>query len=174
MADETRQSDETRQKVVTLRSLELPSSEMLESVSAGPQSEAEKLTLARYQQVMERLRQETQNAGSELMITVPDREVSLLQSEIARRAEADRALDAGGLEVKFGTGFGGGDWFGWIAACSITWTVAWPIRRCGRQRPAPRSSPTQRGCARPPTGERGSTAPRRSRNRCGKRRPSTC
>jgi hypothetical protein len=114
MADETRQSDETRQKVVTLRSLELPSSEMLESVSAGPQSEAEKLTLARYQQVMERLRQETQNAGSELMITVPDREVSLLQSEIARRAEADRALDAGGLEAKFGTGFGGGDWFGWI------------------------------------------------------------
>ncbi len=49
MADETRQSDETRQKVVTLRSLELPSSEM-ESVSAGPQSEADKLTLARYQQ----------------------------------------------------------------------------------------------------------------------------
>jgi hypothetical protein len=113
MADETRQSDETRQKVVTLRSLQLPSSEM-ESVSAGPQSEADKLTLARYQQVMERLRQETQIAGSELMITVPDREVSLLQSEIARRAEADRALDAGGLEAKFGTGFAGGDWFGWI------------------------------------------------------------
>ena len=114
MADETRQSDETRQKVVTLRSLELPSSDMLESASAGPQSETEKLTLARYQQVMERLRQETQNAGAELMITVPDREVSLLQSEIARRAEADRVLDAGGLEAKFGTGFGGGDWFGWI------------------------------------------------------------
>ena len=48
------------------------------------------------------------------MITVPDRDVSLLQSELARQADADKQLEAGGLEVKFGTGFGGGDWFGWI------------------------------------------------------------
>jgi hypothetical protein len=114
MADETRKTGEAGQKIVTLRSLELPASETLEAVSPGPQGAADQLTLARYQQIMERLRQETQNAGAELMITVPDREVSLLQSEISRRADADRALNAGGLEAKFGTGIGGGDWFGWI------------------------------------------------------------
>ena len=77
----------------------------------GMDALVDELLLARYYQVMERLRQETDAAGSDLMITVPDREVSLLQSEMARRAEADRALDAGGREVKFGTGFGGGSSF---------------------------------------------------------------
>jgi hypothetical protein len=69
---------------------------------------------ARYQQIMERLRQETRDKGGDLLITVQDREVSLLQSALAAQAEADRALPAGGQEVKFGTGFGGGDWFGWV------------------------------------------------------------
>jgi hypothetical protein len=48
------------------------------------------------------------------MITLPDREASLLQSELARQAAAGKALGAGGQEAKFGTGFAGGDWFGWI------------------------------------------------------------
>jgi len=40
MADETRKTGEAGQKIVTLRSLELPASETLESVSAGPQGAA--------------------------------------------------------------------------------------------------------------------------------------
>lgn len=105
--------NEGQPKVVTLRSLELPETAALESMTTSRSAEDE-LVLARYYQVMERLRQETDDAGSDLMITVPDREVSLLQSEMARRAAAERALDAGGQEVKFGTGLAGGDWFGWI------------------------------------------------------------
>jgi hypothetical protein len=107
-------ADERDQKIVTLKSLTPPATATRGLESPAAESPAMKLTMARYYQIMERLRQETADRGSELMITVQDREVSLLQSEMARRAEADRALGAGGKEVKFGTGAGGGDWFGWI------------------------------------------------------------
>jgi hypothetical protein len=50
------------------------------------------------------------------MVTAQDREVSLFQSELARRADQVQPVQAGGLEVKFGTGFGGGDWFGWVSS----------------------------------------------------------
>jgi len=106
-------ADQVRDKIVTLKSLELP---MTESIAGPAQAETpeSQLAMARYYQVMERLRQETRDVGTEMLVTVQDREVSLLQSEMARRAKAERTLDAGGLEVKFGTGFAGGDWFGWI------------------------------------------------------------
>ena len=50
-----------------------------------------RLSIERYYQIMERLRQETADTGSELMITVPDREVSILQSELARQGTRMRA-----------------------------------------------------------------------------------
>ena len=107
-----------RDRIVTLESLQPPMNESLESTSAEPRPELEtlqgRLRVERYYQIMERLRQETSNTGSNLMITVPDREASRLQSELARQARDGRALDSGGREVKFGTGVGGGDWFGWM------------------------------------------------------------
>jgi hypothetical protein len=106
--------DQLSQKVVTLRSLAVPRAGALESAMVSAQSEEDRLRMARYQQIMERLRQETGDTGAELMVTVQDRDVSLLQSELARQATAERALLPGGLEVKFGTGLTGGDIFGWI------------------------------------------------------------
>jgi hypothetical protein len=104
------------QKVVTLRSLELPETESRESPASleKRQTPEEQMALARYNQIAERLRQATADTGPDLMVTVQDRDVSRLQSELARRASAERRLAAGGLEVKFGTGLGGGDWFGWM------------------------------------------------------------
>lgn len=104
-----------RNKIVTLESLQPPMTEGLESLDRpAAESPENRLRSARYAQIMERLRQETSHAGSNIMITVQDREVSILQSELARQAAEGRTLDSGGLEAKFGTGFFGGDWFGWI------------------------------------------------------------
>lgn len=109
-----------REKVVTLESLELPASpESPGGGDAGLESRAETesigmIRLERYQQIKERLRQESRAVGSDLMVTVPDREVSLMQSAIARDAEARKELPGGAREVKFGTGVFGGDILGWI------------------------------------------------------------
>ena len=103
-----------REKIVTLESLQPPMTEGRESTRRGVETPEERLRVERYYQIMERLRQETAGTGSKLMITVPDREVSILQSELARQAADARALESGGLEVKFGAGIGGGDWLGWI------------------------------------------------------------
>jgi hypothetical protein len=104
-----------RNKIVTLESLQMPMNESLQGLEAPAVDSLEnRLRSERYAQIMERLRQETKNAGSNLMITVQDREASILQSELARQADEGKKLDAGGLEAKFGTGFGGGDWFGWV------------------------------------------------------------
>jgi hypothetical protein len=105
-----------RDKVVTLESLQPPMTERLESRRARAEAPQDRLRVERYYQIMERLRQETVGTGSKLMITVPDREVSILQSELARQADDARALASGGLEVKFGAGIGGGDWIGWITS----------------------------------------------------------
>ena len=106
--------DSVREKIVTLKGLEPPSIGGLESTMPLTATPEVKLTMARYEQIMERLRQETIQTGPDLMVTVPDRDVSRLQSELARRSQGERQLDAGGLEVKFGTGFRGGDWLGWV------------------------------------------------------------
>jgi hypothetical protein len=102
-----------RDRIVTLESLRPPMTESLASAKAGETSEVERLKVARYYQIMERLRQETSEIGSDLMITVPDREVSRLQSELALQAAAAKKLDPGGYEVKFEDG---GDWFGWLGS----------------------------------------------------------
>jgi hypothetical protein len=107
-----------RDRVVTLESLRPPAADWLESAPVERRPELEslegRLRLERFYQITERLRQETSATGSKLMITVPDREVSRLQSELARQASEAAELYSGGREVKFGTGFGGGDWLGWI------------------------------------------------------------
>src|SRR5262245_41648059 len=97
-----------RERIVTLESLQPPMTEGRESRRRGIKTPEERLRVERYYQIMERLRQETAGTGSKLMITVPDREVSILQSELARQAADAHALESGGLEVKFGAGIGGG------------------------------------------------------------------
>jgi hypothetical protein len=73
------------------------------------------------------------------MITVQDREASILQSELARQAAEGRKLDSGGLEAKFGTGFFGGDWFGWIRSVfdHVDRRQAHPMARPATAKPEP-------------------------------------
>jgi hypothetical protein len=127
-----------RNKIVTLESLQPPMTEGVESAPADDSLE-NRLRAERYAQIMERLRQETRNAGSNIMITVQDREASIVQSELARQAAEGRPLDAGGLEAKFGTGFAGGDWFGWIRSLfdHVDRKQAHPIARPATTRPEP-------------------------------------
>jgi hypothetical protein len=107
--------DSVRNKVVTLASLQPPQGQA-ESANAAPEARTPEgqLRLARYLQIMERLQQETDENGSDVMITVQDREVSLAQSKLAAEASTTRSLGSGGQEVQFGTGLSGGDWFRWI------------------------------------------------------------
>jgi Calcineurin-like phosphoesterase len=49
-----------------------------------------------------------------VLITVQDRDASVVQSRIAEAGEAGPPLPAGGLEAKFGTGLTGGDLWGWF------------------------------------------------------------
>src|SRR4029453_4031844 len=88
-----------RNKVVTLESLQPPPTDALEAVPSEELSLENRLRSERHNQIMERLRQKTQPAGSNLMITVQDREASILQSELARQAAEGKALDSGGLEA---------------------------------------------------------------------------
>ena len=104
-----------RERIVTLESLKRPPTLEGAPPPRQPKTEEEELRVEQYFQIAERLRQETDAAqSSNVMVTVPDPEVSRLQSEFARQAAAGRTLTAGGLEAKFGSGIAGGDWFGWI------------------------------------------------------------
>ncbi len=111
MADPLSKSDAVL--VVTLRTLlsadgvELPGLE----AAIGP---AQQEDLARYQRIVEKLREETARTGSDVLITVQDRDTSMLQSLIAEEGDAGPPLPGGGLEAKFGTGLTGGDIGGWF------------------------------------------------------------
>lgn len=94
--------------VVTLRSL--PTAPVPEST--GLESTADP-TLERYNEVIEKLRQETANNSPGVLITVQDRDASMVQSRIAEEGEPGAALQAGGLEAQFGEGLTGGDILGW-------------------------------------------------------------
>jgi hypothetical protein len=98
-----------RRTIVTLNSFpELPEGGL---ESRATSSADERLLKARGEEVLRRLEQETEKVGSgNVMITVQDREISLIQSELARQAAIGRqGLPSGGLEAKFGTGITGGD-----------------------------------------------------------------
>jgi hypothetical protein len=115
----TDEKDRMRNKVVTLESLPSPAPPAaalggLETARPDEESPAT-MRMERLEQVRVRLAQESAEVGDGLFITVPDREVSLVQSALARDGRADRGLGSGGgFEVKFGTGITGGDIFGWM------------------------------------------------------------
>jgi hypothetical protein len=124
--------DSLRTRVVTAASLQPPQIQPGESESNPEMATPEgRLRLARYSQIMERLQQEGDEVGSNVMITVQDREVSLAQSKLAEEADAARDLPSGGQEVQFGTGFSGGDWFRWVLSLTdwVDRTQAHPIQR---------------------------------------------
>jgi hypothetical protein len=103
-----------RRTIVTLNSFpELPEGGL---ESRATSSADERLLKARGEEVLRRLEQETEKVGSgNVMITVQNREISLIQSELARQAAIGRqGLPSGGLEAKFGTGITGGDVWGWF------------------------------------------------------------
>ncbi len=80
---------------------------------------------------MRRLQQAADEAESDVMITVQDREVSVAQSKIAEQATSSRALASGGQEVQFGTGLSGGDWLRWMWSLTdwVNRTDAHPLVR---------------------------------------------
>jgi len=106
--------DSADQRVVTLASLQPTTSGsefmMDASESVSPEDE---LNVARYEQVMDRLQDATDAAGSDVVVTARDPETSLVQSVTAEMATEFRMLESGGQEVQFGTGLTGGDLHGW-------------------------------------------------------------
>ena len=72
------------------------------------------MTLNRYRELRERLAAATAEPGDGVMVTAQDEELSRLQSRLAQLALDGDPLGSGGQEVKFGTGFEGRDWFGWM------------------------------------------------------------
>ena len=96
--------------IVTLRTLlgvELPG---LEAHLDRVQQEI----IGRYKGILEKLQQETARTSSNVLITVQDRETSLLQSGIAEGGDTGPPLPAGGFEAQFGGGLTGGDVWRWI------------------------------------------------------------
>src|SRR5258708_7901969 len=101
-----------RLRIATLRSLTGGALE-----SSAPESEvkpARRELVNRYNSVVEKIQVQTAKSGSNVMITVQDRDASILQSKIAESGNARRALPTGGLEAQFGEGLTGGDIMGWI------------------------------------------------------------
>jgi len=116
---ETDKQGALARRIVTLGSIESHAKDAEASRSALESAESrdlkERLLKARHDQLLKNLEAETERVGSRnVMITVPDRDVALLQSELARRADLTAALPSNALEAKFGTGISGGDWFGWL------------------------------------------------------------
>ena len=88
-------------------------SEAMENLPEAQTPEAQ-LRIERYQQIMGRLEQESEDVGDDVMVAVQDRATSLAQSKVLERASAAKQLDTGGKEVQFGEGLKGGDWLRWI------------------------------------------------------------
>ena len=99
-------------KVVTLASF-LPDESQAKARESVGTTEDKSIDLAAFEQIRERIKQESLKVGPDIFVAVPDRDVSLAQSKIARDGDVTKALANGGQEVKFGTGKTGGDWFGW-------------------------------------------------------------
>lgn len=71
------------------------------------------LLINRYRGALDELERKTQVASPDVFVAPDEREISLIQSDLARRGSKERDLTAGGIEAKFGTGVAGGDWWGW-------------------------------------------------------------
>jgi hypothetical protein len=123
-------------KVVTLASMKPPQAQAESREDLDLMNSPKgKLAVARYSQIMQRLRQETTAVDPDVMITVPDREVSLAQSKLAMDGTPARRLDSGGQEVKFGAGLKGGDWFRWLLSLND-----WVDRKDAHVMPRPTSA----------------------------------
>lgn len=107
--------DSIRDKVVTPASLRRSTSQS-DSAEGLPEAKTPEALMkqAQYDQIVQRLQQAADDAGSDVMITVQDREVSLAQSKIAEQSSAGKPLASGGQEAQFGTGLSGGDWLRWM------------------------------------------------------------
>ena len=100
--------------VVTLRTM-IGAAGTESSLERTPDAKHGK-TKDRYNEVVEKIEQETKKTGSEVFVTIQDREASLVQSRMAEEAAAGAALQAGGLEAQFGEGAFGGDIWGWFTS----------------------------------------------------------
>lgn len=121
MAD---QSPSVRQAIVTVRSLPGPARIEAAPAAGGATAEVDPveraLLLARYRALRDRLEQEAAAVGDNVLVTAQDPAVSRLQSRLAQLALEGDPLGPGGQEVKFGTGFEGRDWFGWLKS-TLDW-----------------------------------------------------
>ena len=134
---------DSRDAIVTLKTLtpkRNPSESDSESMEALPEAQTPegKLRIARYQQIMQRLEQESEEVGSDVMVAVQDRAASLAQSKVAEEATTAKPLGSGGQEVQFGEGIKGGDWLRWI------WSVTDWVDRAGAH-PIKRPSAAEAG-----------------------------
>jgi hypothetical protein len=85
---------------------------------AGLESVVENLpdqkAAVRYQAVVEKLGQETEQTSPNVMIAIGDRDTSILQSRIAEGGDEGPPKPGGAIEAQFGDGLTGGDLLGWI------------------------------------------------------------
>ncbi|MEA2840566.1 MAG: hypothetical protein QOF41_1896 [Methylobacteriaceae bacterium] len=99
--------------IVTLNSLRPK-----DAGQAGLESVVENLpdqkAAVRYQAVVEKLGQETEQTSPNVMIAIGDRDTSILQSRIAEGGDAGPPKPGGAIEAQFGDGLTGGDLLGWI------------------------------------------------------------
>jgi hypothetical protein len=104
----------SKMPIVTLRTM-LGAAGLESLVLEGKTNDTAQQQLSdRYNRIVEKLQVETAKTSTGVLVTVQDREASLLQSRIAEGDEAGPPLPAGGLEAQFGDGLTGGDVWGWI------------------------------------------------------------
>ena len=72
------------------------------------------VTAARFERAVRKLEDETAQVGGKVFVAVGDRDVSLLQSEVAEKGDSGPPLPGGGIEAQFGEGLTGGDVWGWF------------------------------------------------------------
>jgi hypothetical protein len=106
-------------RITTLRSL-LAAGRGVESpgLEASPGA-AQQQVAERYNSVVEKLAAETAKNGESVLITVQDRDASMLQSRLAEDGEAGPQLPTGGVEAQFGEGIWGGDVRGWFRSVFV-------------------------------------------------------
>lgn len=103
--------------IVTLRSVLGPGnleSEPRQETTAPIDPGQQAAIMNRYNRILEKLEEATEESSENVLITVPDRDTSMLQSRISEDAEDGQPLPTGGLEAKFGEGPTGGDIWGWF------------------------------------------------------------
>lgn len=100
--------------IVTLRTL-LNGGGVESPVPISADDPVRKRDLDRFNGIVDKLQEETGKAtSSEVLVTMQDRETSILQSKVAEDGTPGAPLEAGGLEAQFGEGATGGDIWGWF------------------------------------------------------------